>query len=78
MIAETKKVLATCVRHPAGRFTRTVRPHNAIASAHRKWLILVEFGDFLSNLERKKIFFWPAALIHVTRRRSRTPSDPVL
>ena len=78
MIAETKKVLAACFWHPAGRVTLTCRPQNAIAVARRKWLILVEFWDFLSNLESKKIFFGLLPSSSVTRRRSRTQSDPVL
>ena len=47
-----------CSRHPARNSTLTGRrPQNEIASAGLKWLILVEFVVFLSDLEGIKKYF---------------------
>ena len=83
MIAETKKILAACFRHHAGRFTLTGRPQNAITAARRKWLILREFVGFLSNSKSKKNLFNMLPSSHnlcsafVTQSRSLTQSDPL-
>jgi len=54
MKTEIRKILATCFRQPARRATLAGRPQNAIASPHRKWLILLGIGGFLSDLEGEK------------------------
>jgi len=79
MKAETKRVLATCFRRPARSTTLTGRPQNAIASAHRKWLIFGKFGGSLSDLESIKNFLArfsrpPMCSTFVPRCRSRTQS----
>jgi len=52
----TKKVLARCFRHLPRKTTLTGRSQKSIVSATRKWLILVEFAGFLSDLGSKKTF----------------------
>ena len=84
MKAATRKVLATCFRHPARSSTLAGRPQNVITSPRRKWLIFGEFSAFLSDLEGEKNLLLPRlsrptiCAPHSSLRRRRTQSDLVL